>query len=323
MFRSKHKNSTGVHFGDDALHLVELSEAGGKIALESIVSMDLPSKLQDLTPANPQTAETMSNLLRIARIDHGFSFVNPYIALHSRSFLLKRRELAKAGTNENVAQLTWEARQFLADDEDAFALDFLVNGGFGFVVAARRYAIDWMRLMCTDADIDKPGFDVAPFALFNTLESSGAAARDTKQLLVDVDRLEARLVLLSSGVLAGVETCRWDRSGPLPDTESGEVGVDDHIDAGAQLDLLVQAMDRLESNGGDGDVDRIWVSGDEAAMWCEPIAQRTSVTTEPLKPFAAVDTTRDSSADANAPALANAAAFSTAAGLAFRGLSET
>jgi len=317
MFRSKPKNSTGVHFGDDALHLVELSAAGGEIALQNMVSLELPSKIQTMTPADPRIAEAMVLLLRTARRDHGITFQNPYVALHSRSFLLKRRALAKGGMNESREQLEWEASQFLADEEDAFAFDFLVAGGFGFVVAARRTAIDWMRLMCDDADIDKPGFDVAPFALFNALESSGAATHAAKQLLVDVDRLEARLVLISSSGLAGYETCRWDRREPLATAATANSTKDagQQIDSSAQLDLLVQAMERLESNGGDSGVERIWVSGDEAAMWCEPIAKRTSVVTAPLNPFATLTSE-------GAPDDTSAAAYSTAAGLAFRGLSE-
>ena len=319
MFRSRPKNSTGVHFGDDTLHLVELSEAAGEIALESVVSLELPSKIQRMTPADPRIAEAMVLLLRTARRDHGITFQNPYVALHSRSFLLKRRTLVKGGTNEGREQLEWEVGQFLTDEADSFAFDFLVAGGFGFVVAARQTAIDWMRLMCNDADIEKPGFDVAPFALFNALESSGTATTTAKQLLVDVDRLEARLVLMSSSALAGVETCRWDRSGPLATAETVSAIPGDarhQIDSSDQLDLLLQAMERLESNGGDGGVDRIWVSGDEAAMWCESIAQRTSVATAPLNPFVKLATGED------APDDTSAAAYCTAAGLAFRGLSE-
>ena len=173
-----------------------------------------------------------------------------------------------------------------------------------------------MRTLCGAADIDNPAFDVAPFALYNALEASGISQLPDRQLLVDVDRLEARLVLIdASGTLAGVETCRWDRSGPLPDAKTGAVVADTTIDSSAQVELLLEAIERLDDVGSPAaGVDRIWVSGDDAAMWCEPIAQRASVATKPLDPFAAIDNCCTSDADT--------AALATAAGLAFRGLSE-
>ena len=319
MFGSKQKRATGIHFGDEALHLVELSAVRAGTQLESVARMDLPAGIRSLSPADPLLQDVVVGLLRQTRTEYGILFQNTYMALHNRSYLLKRRPLVAGGAGENREQLEWEARQFLSDEDESaeFTLDFLLTRRFGFVVAARRAAIESARSMCRDANIERPGFDVAPFALFNALESSGVASAGGRELLVDMDRLAARLVMLADGELAGVETCRWDQRAPdfHSDDDGDGTADEDELDPQEQVALVVKAMDRLAAKGDDWRADRIWLTGEGAAHWCGPLAEETSLPAEPLNPFGAIDRS-ETAPDAEGPA------FATAAGLAFRGLAE-
>ena len=320
MFGSKQKRATGIHVGDEALHLVELSRVRAGSQLESVARVDLPAGIRSLSPADPLFKDIFVGLLRQARTEYDMLFQNTYMALHNRSFLLKRRPLVAGGAGENREQLEWEAGQFLSDENGAaaeFTLDFLLTRRFGFVVAARRAAIEGTRSMCLEAGIEGPGFDVAPFALFNALESSGVTSDAGRELLVDMDRLAARLVMRADSELAGVETCRWDQRAPdfhSDDDGDGTAGVDE-LDPQEQIAIVVKAMERLAAEGDEWRADRIWLTGEGAAQWCGPLAEETSLPAEPLNPFGAVDQS-ETAPDVEGPA------FATAAGLAFRGLAE-
>ena len=130
------------------------------------------------------------------------------------------------------------------------------------------------------------------------------------------------MILLDRGELAAVEICNWDgRYAPY-----GKGAVDTREEYGplatagqvsTRGELLSRSLHRMMDFEMDGEEpDRVWHSGRDAVEgWPQEGETRLSLESRGLNPFADVDTTGADEVD-------EPVAFATAAGLAFRGLSE-
>ena len=337
IFSSRKKSATGIHFDDRALYTVELSRtAHGQTELVGLARVELNGEAGFSNLTDDAVCTELTAALCEARGHSEMRFRNPYATLREGSVLLKQRPLFHRKDDHNKEQLEWEAQQFLPDDLNQYALDCLQTARATFVVAARRQAIDQLARICRGAGISRPEVDVAPFALCNAAESSGAAAEGI-DLLLDFSRDEATLILLDSRELMAVDMCNWDgryamygavetargqTPGPGPGAGEGEEA--SQSDADTELDssrgaLLARSYDRLAHDHlGSEAPDRVWLSGAEVELgaWGSEIEERMSLYSRPLDPFANVDT-----AAVDEP-LQDSFAYATAAGLAFRGLAE-
>lgn len=328
MFGKKRKRATGIHIGDDALNVVELSSSAREgTRLEGLVRLDLDAwPLSARLSRDDVCAQLLETLKRSVR-DHDLHFPSPFVALDPSLVSVKRRALIPGSADDNREQLKWEAAQFLSDDLNRYLVDFLLTRRFGFVVAVRRLAVERLRSLCEEAGISKPRFDAVPFALCNALECSGVDLQTGVDLVIDIGNTVARLVLLNEGELQALESCNCDGrfsmygdvfadSDASHEEAAGQTwAANGKIDDGAQL--LSAALDGFVDRWAGGKTpDRVWISGREAdsPRWREAVASSLSIPGEGLNPFAAVEGSTEMLAGVDAPA------FAIAAGLAFRGL---
>ncbi|MFC1526018.1 hypothetical protein ACFL6X_04310, partial [Candidatus Latescibacterota bacterium] len=174
MFGSSMKGATGIHLADGALHIVELAHGKSGTVLQRVLRLAVGDacRLIDLTEAD-RRAEVVEALRR-ARRDFGVRFQRPFFALDGQSVFLKRRPVVSGNQSETRDLLRWEAEQFLADELDEYAVDYLLTRRHGFIVAARRSAVALAAAVLEEADIAKPGFDIIPFSLCNAVELGGS-----------------------------------------------------------------------------------------------------------------------------------------------------
>ena len=328
MFRSKEKRSTGIHIGEDALNVVELSrrEHPG-VRLEALARIELAASSMSGRLASEDLRSQLRDAMRLAVREHELSCPNPFVALDPSLVSVKRRALIPGTADDNRDHLRCEAEQVLSGDPGQFTIDFLITDSYGFVVMARKAAVESLKTLCKSAGISRPRFDVLPFALCNALESSGASLSDSTDLVIDIGAAEARIVLLRHGELQAVELCHWDgRYSMYGDvsanedagTSDDEHGPDSTGDPRAQL--LIAALERfLGEESADGVPDRAWITGPEAAsaVWGKTVEATIATRGTPLNPFSGMKSATE------LPELKEAAAFAIAAGLAFRGLSES
>ncbi len=334
MFGSRKKRATGIHIGDDALNVVEMSSSSREGAkIEGLVSLDLDRWPLSVRLSRDDVSHQLLEALRRSVDEYDLNFPSPLVALDPSLVSVKRRALIPGSDEENREYLKWEATQFLSDDLDHYLLDFLLTTQFGFVVAVRRVAVEKLRSLCKDAGVAKPRFDAVPFALCNALEFSGGSLEGV-DLVIDIGDTEARLVLLNKGELQALESCNWwdgglamymdafsYSPGSKQDTGGKDFGKDrvaNHAsDDRSQAQLLSAALTGFVDRWADGKTpDRVWIAGRDAdsPQWGAAVASTLSIPGEFLNPFAAVEGSEEIVTNVNAPA------FAVAAGLAFRGL---
>ena len=334
MFGSRKKRATGIHIGDDALNVVEMSSSSREGAkIEGLVSLDLDRWPLSVRLSRDDVSHQLLEALRRSVDEYDLNFPSPLVALDPSLVSVKRRALIPGSDEENREYLKWEATQFLSDDLDHYLLDFLLTTQFGFVVAVRRVAVEKLRSLCKDAGVAKPRFDAVPFALCNALEFSGGSLEGV-DLVIDIGDTEARLVLLNEGELQALESCNWwdggfamymdafsYSPGSKQDTGGKDFGKDrvaNHAsDDSSQAQLLSAALAGFVDRWADGKTpDRVWIAGRDAdsPQWGAAVASSLSITGESLNPFAAVEGSEEILTKVDAPA------FAIAAGLAFRGL---
>ncbi|MBQ43511.1 MAG: hypothetical protein CME15_13750 [Gemmatimonadetes bacterium] len=334
MFGSRKKRATGIHIGDDALNVVEMSSSSREGAkIEGLVSLDLDRWPLSVRLSRDDVSHQLLEALRRSVDEYDLNFPSPLVALDPSLVSVKRRALIPGSDEENREYLKWEATQFLSDDLDHYLLDFLLTTQFGFVVAVRRVAVEKLRSLCKDAGVAKPRFDAVPFALCNALEFSGGSLEGV-DLVIDIGDTEARLVLLNKGELQALESCNWwdgglamymdafsYSPGSKQDTGGKDFGKDrvaNHAsDDRSQAQLLSAALAGFVDRWADGKTpDRVWIAGRDAdsPQWGAAVASTLSIPGEFLNPFAVVEGSEEIVTNVNAPA------FAVAAGLAFRGL---
>ena len=328
LFGSKEKRSTGIHIGEDALNVVELSrrEHPG-VRLEGLARIELADSPMSVRLANGDLRSQLRDAMRVAVREQGMSCPNPFVALDPSLVSVKRRDLIPGTADDNRDQLRWEAEQVLSGEPGQFAIDFLITGSYGFVVMARKSAVESLKTLCKGAGISRPRFDVLPFALCNALESSGATLSDSTDLVIDIGAAEARIVLLRQGELQAVELCHWDGrysmyGDPSANGEDAGTSGDEHgpgSTGDARTHLLIAALRRfIGEESADEAPDRAWITGPEAAsaVWGMTVEATIAKRGTPLNPFSGMKSAIE------LPDLEEAPAFAIAAGLAFRGLSE-
>ena len=321
MLRSRQKRATGIHFDDRGLYAVELTRARGRTALAGSARVDLEVLAGADRAADSRLRTGFAAALKKARGHRGMRFENPYAALQSEAVHLKQRPHFPVANSKSRGQLEWEARQFLPDDLGSYALDCFTTTRAVFVVAARREGIEEVAAICRAAGIPRPKVDAAPLALCNAAESSGASSPVGIDLVLDFAGDRATMILLDRGELLAVEYCHWD--GRYAPYARGAVDIHEgggaaataaDPDRGEQLSRSFRRLMELQLGG--EDPDRVWLSGREALNgWRQEVEARLSLGSRTLNPFAEVDTP-------GAEEVADSFAFATAAGLAFRGLSE-
>ena len=327
MFRYRDNRSTGIHVGDGGLQMVELRRRGKTVILEGAVRLSIHELPFPLPWLDAKFQHDLADTLRSARREHGVRFRRPYFALDERSAIVKRRALLPGRVQDNRENLEWEAQQFLAADIGAYAMDYLLTSEFGFVVAARRAAMDRVSGICRHAGIPKPEFDLAPFALYNVLEVSAGLLSSGCELLLDVGASSARLILLIEGQLRRVGTIRARRlttgsdTGLAADEDDGE----GETTAAAKLspgdfdewmDSLACSTEKLVRDElGEWQVDRCWLTGRHAVQAHDSLSRQFGLTAQLLDPFRGIDS--------GLHELDDPTTFATAAGLALRGVSES
>lgn len=328
MFGHRDRRSTGIHIGDGGLQVVELRRRGGVAVLEGAVRLNIHELPFPLPWVDPKFQHDIADTIRSARREHGIRFKHPYFALDERSAIVKRRALLPGKVQDNRENLEWEARQFLTDDLAEYAIDYLLTTDFGFVVAARRAAMDRVRGVCHHAGISRPEFDLAPFALYNALEVSAGLLSSGCELLLDVGVNTARSILLIEGNLRCVSTVKARRlmtfaNGSTTTASSGEaqVRVGDHFtdledDFDEWMETLARGAEKVvRAEQGALHIDRCWLSGKYAVRAQEPLSRRLGLGVQLLDPFSCIDTGMQEPDDSSV--------FATAAGLALRGVSES
>lgn len=298
MLGSGASRCTGIHIGDDAVFAVELLRRRDGVHMGPCATVPLEEPLalpEDL--ADDDQREGLARAVAALR-DLGIEAKRPYFAVAGTATFVKRHPLPPGTGAEIRDQLLWEARQLLEEDFDEYVIDVLVTRRHGFLIAARRQVLDLHAVLCREAGVGAPGFDVYPFALCNALEGSGEGSGRGTDLIVHRDGSAGRGVLLRDGEF--VAEALW--SGP----------------AGAARE---EGLARLcESELADDErVDRGWLCGigdgdsELLAAWVDEIRD--------LDPFSGLP--RSAEADeALARSQRPAAAFAVAAGLAYRAAAE-
>ncbi|MDP6983297.1 MAG: hypothetical protein QGG05_09450 [Candidatus Latescibacteria bacterium] len=307
MFGSGSKYCTGVHITDDAVYAVQMSRRRKTISLSACARVDLPDpyQLPERLAEDVDRAALAAALRQLAVA--GVECQRPYFGLGGTSSFVKRRFLIPNSRTETREQLMWEARQSLEDDYDDFVLDVLQTSRYGFVVAARREVLELYGVLCRQAKIGKPGFDMIPFALVNALEGGGAAPDEGSDLLVQLEAAQGRVVLMRDGEFEAEAVWDWEDEGTAV--------------SAARIDLLRSYVEGLLDTGqGTEAADRVWLASAQALDAGEHLAGLGRSIT-PLNPFAQLR--RRTSADEALEAMpGGGAALAVAAGLAFRGLAD-
>ena len=304
VFGTAKKASTGIHIGGDGLRVVELSNGEQGVQLNSLIHRELSGTFQPGFVDSPEgRAELIQSLVELKE-ERGLHFKNSVVSLHHHSFQLKQRSLPAGADRESRAHLEWEAEQILADDPKAYGIDFVQSTSTGFIVAAHRQLIRHYQEVFASAKIRGVDFDVAPFALFNTLEFTEVVTGEQVELLVDVASDRAWAILVRSGEIDAVSQCSWDR----------EDQADDHLEE--VHDCLSSMLEICEETK----PDRLLISGIESreGMWRVQLPDHLHISGALVDPFRGVDISPLNKDDTTQ--LAIRSAFALPAGLAYRGL---
>ena len=340
MFGSRPRHGTGIHMVDGSLLIVELVRERDQTQLHHAVRLPLSGIRHLGQLADEECCLEFAEALECARDELNVSFDSAYIAFDGPATFLKRR--ARVSTNDRRARehLRWEAEQFLPDAAEEFAIDFLLSGRHGFIVAVRRASIELIGSAFGRAGLESPGLDIVPFALCNALEASGLGTTHGYEALVDVGSSGAEFALLHNGRLRDVWTCPW---GPVPgiaeeeDEETGassvglfEDGEPNDAESGAGLPsptaetvaCLQQGLEQAAAEvGPEHELQRLWLTGPAAGEgWLETLSAHVGPPVLLLDPLGALAPPAEP--DAEAAEELQGSDLAAAAGLAFRALAE-
>ncbi len=307
MFGSGSQHCTGVHITDGALYAVQISRRRKKVSLSACARVVLPRPLQlpEELAEDVERAALASALRQLSSA--GVECQRPYFGLGGTSSFVKRRFLIPGSSVDTREQLLWEARQALEEDYDDFVLDVLQTSRYGFVVAARREVLELYGVLCRQAKIGKPGFDMIPFALVNALEGGGAATGEGSDLIVQLANRQGRAVLVRDGEFEAEAVWDWEDDDDAMTAERIE-----------QLRSYIEGL--LDMGQGTETADRVWLASESAHDAAEHLTG-LGRSISPLDPFAHMSRrTRAEEALEQMPG--GGPALAVAAGLAFRGLAD-
>lgn len=302
MLGSGTARGTGIHVGAEALYAVELSRRRSRVFLArcATVPLEAPPRLPEQLADDDGRARLVAALRDLKA--RGVEGRRPFFSLAGTATFVKRRFALPGAEAETREQLLWEARQLLEEDLDDYVVDVHVTRRYGFIVAARRQILELYGVLCREAGVERPGFDMTSFALCNALEGSGAAADRGTDLIACCDPSEARLVLLRDGEYEAESSWAWQREG-----------------AALGLSQELARLCAAELTEGER-ADRMWTAGTRAPA-DDGLLSRFASEVMPLDPFAGLTRTADAEADLDSSGL-QARAFAVAAGLAYRALTE-
>ena len=305
MFGPRDRRATGIHIVDNTLRIVELGRIGQVRTLHALARKELSFSFAPTYLASDEFCRELAETLRQLGTESGIRFDHPFIALNERAFYFKRCSLLQASRRTNREHLFWEARQFLAAESDEYSIDSVLTPYGGFVVAARRQLLELYVDAFAPAGVVDLDFDIAPFALYNLLESIALVGGEQSGLLLDISPPTGWAILLRDGELAAVSACSWEHG----------------ADTDQCFAHLEENLARLLEEGGDMEwPQHLWIAGAAAleSDWETRLPARFSMTGQRLDPFKDMDTSPVEETDPSL--LESGSEFAVATGLAFRGL---
>lgn len=294
MLRSSTIRCTGIHVSPEVVYVVELASKRRRASVRRCArvrlrnSVDMPEALVEEN-ARAALVDALDALRQ-----GGVDLSRPYFALSGTASFIRRHALIPGSDEATRDHLLWEAAQLLESEVGRYTIDTLLTARHGFFIAARQQILELYGVLCQQADIGRPGFDMTTFALCNALESSGTGGRGTEVILHE-DGDGVRAVLLRDGSFEGERVCREDEKEPA-----------EHLSRWISTELTDEGAPR-----------RLWRSGDSD----DPIALGGFSSVEDLDPFAGVpmsETAEQTLQSSETPP----GAWAVAAGLAFRGLAD-
>ncbi|MDA0335185.1 MAG: hypothetical protein O2782_08485 [bacterium] len=211
MLRSSTTHCTGIHVAPDGIYVVQLSRREQRVSLARCTLVRLERTLT--MPESLADDETRTLVVEALRVLHrgGIDVARPYFALSGTTCFIKRRFVLPHADGATREHLLWEAEQLLGADIDEYVVDTLVTARHGFFIAVRRQILDLYRVLCHQARLGTPGFDMASFALCNALENSGTGGGGVEVVVQD-DGNSGRAVLLRNGTYEGEHSWNLDES---------------------------------------------------------------------------------------------------------------
>ncbi len=194
------------------MYVVQLSRREQRVSLTRCTVVRLERALT--MPESLADDEARILLVEALRVLHrgGIDVARPYFALSGTTCFIKRRFVLPQADGATREHLLWEAGQLLGADIDDYGVDTLVTARHGFFIAVRRQILDLYGVLCHQAGLGKPGFDMASFALCNALENSGTGGVGVEVVLQD-DGYSGRAVLLRDGIYEGEHSWSLEESG--------------------------------------------------------------------------------------------------------------
>ena len=287
--------ATGIHISGQTVRVAALDAGRTDIRPLVLATDELERPFDPAALNDKQQRQGLAAQLATLAKAYDFDYSNTCFSLDRCLGLVQRRPLVAGTVQENRDQLLWESEQILAGEAKAFRCDFVLTSQWGFVVAARRRALDCYRALGKETAVGRLDVDLAPFALYNASECANLLAKDKFSLLLYADMGEAWLLLTEEGELAALTSCVWE----------------EEDDAAAALE---GAARKLLSEGGNS-LQRLWGAG--VVYWSEGLATHLKVPHSILDPLASVNPRLLGSATP-----AQRSAYAIAVGLAQRGLAR-
>jgi Tfp pilus assembly PilM family ATPase len=295
VLRSSTIRCTGIHVAPTGVFAVELSRRRQQVSLTrcAVIRMEPPLTMPGCL-VEDQGRRRLVEALSVLR-QGGMEAEKPFFAISDTASFIKRRFVLPKNEEATRQQLLWEADQLLEQDAQDYVIDTLITRQHGFFIAARRQILELYGVLCQQAQVGRPEFDMASFALCNALECSGGGGG--VEIILQTTQQSARAVLLRDGAYVGEED--WS------------------LDAMTTIDGLGRLCDvELTENE---TIDRLWLAGcgDDTVDQFEGFAEQVAE----LDPFVGLPVA-DSARQALESTKNRPRAYAIAAGLAFRGLAE-
>ena len=287
--------ATGIHISGQTVRVAALDAKRAGVRPLVLVTDELERPFDPAALDDKRQRQGLATQLATLAKTYNFDYSNACFSLDRRLGLIQRRPLVAGTVQENREQLLWEFEQILAGEEKAFSCDFALTSQWGFVVAARRRALDCYRTLGKETAIGRLDVDLAPFALYNASECANLLAKDKFSLLLYADVDEGWLLLIEEGELSALASCVWEEEDAAPEALEG-------------------AARQLLSEGNNG-LQRLWGAG--IVYWSEGLAEHLGVPHSILDPLAAINPKLLGSATP-----AQRSAYAIAVGLAQRGLAQ-
>lgn len=259
--------ATGIHISGQTVRVAALDAGRTGVRPLVLAADELERPFGPTALSDQQQRQELAARLVALAATYDFDYSNACFALDRRLGLIQRRPLVAGTVRENREQLLWESEQLLAGDARAFSCDFALTSQWGFVVAARRRALDCYRALGEETAVGQFDVDLAPFALYNASECANLLAKDALSLLLYVDLGEAWFLLIEEGELSALASCVWEGEDAAPEALEG-------------------AACKLLSEGSSG-LQCLWGAG--VVYWSEGLAAHLGVPHSVLDPLAAVN----------------------------------